>query len=74
MIDVFFPLQITVYFRNRLYRGNRVTKIDCDGLSAFDSCNFPLLAEFRTKIQGKDHQGGNFDCLKGLFSEMGFNI
>lgn len=53
--DLFFfiVLQVTLYFRNRLYRGNRVTKIDCEGLNAFDSYNFPVLAEFRTKIQGK---------------------
>jgi len=44
--------KVTIYFRNRLYRGNRVTKIDCEGLNAFESHNFPTLAEFRTKIEG----------------------
>ena len=43
---------MTIYFRNRLYRGNRVTKIDCEGLNAFESSNCPTLAEFRTNIQG----------------------
>jgi lysophospholipase len=52
-IVIFDSLQVTIYFRNRLYRGNRVTKTDCEGLNAFESHNFPTLAEFRTKIQGK---------------------
>ncbi|CAF0781673.1 unnamed protein product [Adineta ricciae] len=45
--------EVTVYFRNRLYRGNRVTKSDCEDLNAFESHNFPTLAEFRTKVQVK---------------------
>ena len=47
-----FCFKVTIYFRNRLYRGNRVAKIDCEDLNAFESYNFPTLAEFRTKIQG----------------------
>jgi L-asparaginase/Glu-tRNA(Gln) amidotransferase subunit D len=52
IIENLFFFKVTIYFRNRLYRGNRVTKIDCEGLNAFESHNFPTLAEFRTKIQG----------------------
>ncbi|CAF4634532.1 unnamed protein product [Rotaria sp. Silwood1] len=60
--------EVTLYFRNRLYRGNRVTKIDCEGLNAFDSHNFPTLAEFRTKIQVK------WDLLFDRSSEGPFNV
>ncbi|UJR35195.1 hypothetical protein I4U23_027962 [Adineta vaga] len=45
--------EVTIYFRNRLYRGNRVTKTDCEDLNAFESYNCPTLAEFRTKVQVK---------------------
>ncbi|CAF4804328.1 unnamed protein product, partial [Rotaria sp. Silwood1] len=60
--------EVTLYFRNRLYRGNRVTKIDCEGLNAFDSHNFPTLAEFRTKIQVK------WDLIFDRSSEGPFNV
>lgn len=60
--------EVTIYFRNRLYRGNRVTKIDCEGLNAFESHNFPTLAEFRTKIQVK------WDTIFDCSSDGPFNV
>ncbi|CAF1162299.1 unnamed protein product [Rotaria sordida] len=60
--------EVTLYFRNQLYRGNRVTKTDCEGLSAFESHNFPTLAEFRTKIQVK------WDLIFDRSSEGPFNV
>ena len=36
--------EVGLYFRSRLYRGNRTRKTDADGLSAFSSANFPALA------------------------------
>jgi L-asparaginase len=36
--------EITLYFGNRLLRGCRATKVNAEGLEAFDSPNFPPLA------------------------------
>ncbi|KAF2361802.1 L-asparaginase type I [Trinorchestia longiramus] len=36
--------EVTVFFNNKLYRGNRTTKVSTGRLSAFDSPNFPALA------------------------------
>ncbi|CAF2048735.1 unnamed protein product [Rotaria magnacalcarata] len=60
--------EVTLYFRNRLYRGNRVTKIDSEGLNAFYSHNFPTLAEFRTKVEVK------WDLVFDRSSEGPFNV
>lgn len=43
--------EVTILFDNKLLRGNRTTKVDCQGLHAFDTPNFPPLAEFGTSIQ-----------------------
>lgn len=37
--------EVCLYFGGRLIRGNRATKASADGLIAFDSPNYPLLAE-----------------------------
>ncbi len=36
--------EVCVFFDNALYRGNRVRKVDADGLHAFDSANLAPLA------------------------------
>jgi L-asparaginase len=41
-----YPIpEVTLFFNNKLYRGNRVRKVDADGFDAFDSPNFPALLE-----------------------------
>lgn len=37
--------EVSIYFENKLYRGNRTTKRSADHFNAFESPNFPLLAE-----------------------------
>ncbi|AFJ47439.1 asparaginase [Shimwellia blattae] len=37
--------EVTLFFNNRLYRGNRTTKAHADGFDAFDSPNLPPLLE-----------------------------
>jgi L-asparaginase len=37
--------EVSVYFENRLFRGNRTTKLSTEHFSAFDSPNYPPLAE-----------------------------
>lgn len=42
--------EVCLYFGNKLFRGNRATKISSDELIAFDSPNYPPLAEAGVKI------------------------
>lgn len=37
--------EVCLYFENKLYRGNRTTKIDAENFQAFASMNYPTLAE-----------------------------
>lgn len=37
--------EVTLFFDQKLFRGNRVTKVHADGFSAFTSPNFPPLLE-----------------------------
>lgn len=37
--------EVCVFFDDRLYRGCRVRKVDCDSFTAFGSPNYPVLAE-----------------------------
>ncbi|MDH5434835.1 MAG: asparaginase [Gammaproteobacteria bacterium] len=45
--------EVGLFFHNRLYRGNRVRKLDATGFYAFQSPNFPALVEAGTKIDVK---------------------
>ena len=39
-----YPIhEVGLFFNNRLYRGNRASKVHADGFNAFDSPNFPPL-------------------------------
>ncbi|MEL7657976.1 MAG: asparaginase [Bacillota bacterium] len=42
--------EVCLFFGNELYRGNRATKISSDELIAFDSPNYPHLAEAGVRI------------------------
>ena len=42
--------EVCLFFGNQLYRGNRATKISSDELIAFDSPNYPPLAEAGVRI------------------------
>ncbi len=43
--------EVCLYFGGRLLRGNRSTKMSADGLMAFDSPNYPRLAEAGINIK-----------------------
>jgi lysophospholipase len=43
--------EVTVYFRDKLFRGNRSTKADSFGLNAFDSPRLPPLANFGLDLE-----------------------
>ncbi|GKX56159.1 L-asparaginase 1 [Leminorella grimontii] len=41
-----YPInEVCLFFNNRLYRGNRTTKVHADGFDAFSSPNYPPLLE-----------------------------
>jgi L-asparaginase len=47
-----YPIpEVTLFFNNKLFRGNRARKVDADGFDAFDSPNFPALIEAGINIQ-----------------------
>ncbi|XP_066536753.1 60 kDa lysophospholipase isoform X2 [Hoplias malabaricus] len=43
--------EICLYFHHKLYRGNRVTKVDAGSFNAFDSPNLPALANAEVDIK-----------------------
>ncbi len=43
--------EVSLYFHNRLYRGNRARKVDASGFHAFQSPNFPALVKVGSQIQ-----------------------
>ncbi|MBU2977031.1 asparaginase [Alteromonas sp. C1M14] len=47
-----YPIaEVSLFFNNRLLRGNRSRKVDADGFNAFDSPNFPPLLEAGINIR-----------------------
>ena len=42
--------EVSLYFQNRLFRANRTSKVSAEALSAFDSRNYPPLAEVGVNI------------------------
>ena len=42
--------EVSLYFHNRLYRGNRTRKTDANGFHAFQSPNFPALVKVGSQI------------------------
>jgi len=47
--------EVSVYFENKLFRGNRVSKFNADSFQAFTSENFPPLAEAGVQIKYNQH-------------------
>lgn len=43
--------EVCIFFNNKLFRGNRTKKIDIWGFEAFDSPNYPPLAEVGVEIK-----------------------
>ena len=46
--------EVCIYFSGKLLRGNRSTKINSEGFNAFESFNFPHLADAGIHIQYRD--------------------
>ena len=43
--------EVSIYFENKLFRGNRTTKINVENFNAFQSANYPPLAEVGINIK-----------------------
>ena len=48
--NAFVP-EVCIFFQNLLMRGNRTTKVNAENFSAFNSLNYPILAEAGTHIK-----------------------
>lgn len=47
-----YPIhEVSLFFNNQLFRGNRTTKVHADGFHAFDSPNFPPLLDAGIQIK-----------------------
>lgn len=47
-----YPIaEVCLFFNNKLYRGNRCTKVDADGFDAFASPNYPSLIDVGIKVK-----------------------
>lgn len=47
-----YPIaEVSLFFNNKLFRGNRSRKVDADGFNAFDSPNYPPLLEAGINIR-----------------------
>ncbi|MEI6883559.1 MAG: asparaginase [Bacteroidota bacterium] len=74
-VDTPIVPEVAICFENKLFRGNRTTKLNTENFGAFISANYPLLAEVGVKIKyNKDHiLKPNFKRLKVL-KELDDNI
>ena len=63
--------EVGLYFENKLYRGNRTTKINSEHFEAFGSLNYPALAESGVYLNYNKHlfpekRTENLKVYKGL--------
>ena len=52
--------EVALYFQNRLFRGNRTTKLSAEALNAFASFNYAPLADVGVNIQYNHNAIANF--------------
>ena len=65
-VDTPIVPEVAICFENKLFRGNRTTKLNTENFGAFISANYPLLAEIGVKIKYNREQilRPNFKRLK----------
>ncbi len=61
--------EVSVYFNNKLFRGCRSTKIDATRFGAFDSPNYPVLAEVGVNIGLRKKRSFNIDLREDLIND-----
>jgi L-asparaginase len=74
-VDTPIVPEVGICFENKLFRGNRTTKLNTENFGAFISANYPLLAEVGVKIKYNRENilRPNFKRLKVL-KELDENI
>ncbi|MFT5674427.1 MAG: L-asparaginase [Paraglaciecola sp.] len=66
-----YPIaEVSLFFNNQLFRGNRSRKVDADGFNAFDSPNFPALLKAGINIEVKAGKLGIIPEKKLHISEI----
>ena len=56
--------EVCIYFEDQLYRGNRTVKVNTENFEAFESPNYPVLAEVGVNIKYKtSHKSKNKEKL-----------
>lgn len=68
--------EVCIYFDTRLFRGNRSTKRSADYFDAFDSPNYPYLAEAGIKIRynKKNIKYPDFNKIPTIHKNLDLNI
>lgn len=64
--------EVCIYFENKLFRGNRTTKINAENFRAFQSANYPPLAEVGISI--KYNRDAILPCVSNLPLEFYSNF
>lgn len=68
--------EVAIYFEYHLYRGNRARKVDAEHFSAFETLNYPLLAEAGVSIKYNDAAimkapaGNDFHAHKAMSGDV----
>jgi L-asparaginase len=67
--------EVSIFFENKLMRGNRATKFNAENFNAFVSGNYPLLAEVGVHIRyhRQNIMRPNFKKLK-VHTDLDFNV
>lgn len=68
--------EVCIYFQNKLYRGNRSTKINADYFNAFDSPNYPPLADAGITIRYRNEliRYPDYDKIPTVHTNLDSNI
>lgn len=67
--DAYNIPEVCLYFNNKLFRGCRTTKIDATHFGAFDSPNYPPLAEIGLNIDVRKHRSFQVNIKKDLLKD-----
>lgn len=71
-----YPInEVTLFFNNKLFRGNRARKVDADGFNAFDSPNLPPMLSAGIHIEVDkafiaQHVNNQTDAKVGIASKL----
>jgi len=68
--------EVCIYFQNKLYRGNRSTKINAEYFNAFDSPNYPPLAEAGITIRYRNEliRYPDYDKIPTVHTKLDTNL